>query len=316
MQGEMATGDPSCASGAAEGRREICVFINRRSGKREGGRRAAEIEAVFRSLSLDCVIRQPRRGSEIPKAAARAVQEGFRTIVAAGGDGTVAAVAAGVAGSDCRMGVIPLGTFNYFARAHGLPETVPEAVRAIASGTVRPIDIGEVNGRVFINNASIGAYAKVLENRERVYRRWGRSRAAAYWSVLVALVRFRARLSAKVTVDGEEHSFKTPMIFVACNAFQLELFRLSGADVIRSGNLAVLVAPDCGRFGLLRFALRLALGSMYRGRDFILLSGQDVLVETRRKGTVVARDGERGRMKAPFRFRLLRGGLDLITPSA
>jgi diacylglycerol kinase family enzyme len=104
------------------------------------------------------------------------------------------------------------------------------------------------------------------------------------------------------------------MIFVANNPFQLELFNLAGADLIRGGQLVALVAPDVGRWGLIAFAIRLALGQMDRDRDFRLLAGRDIMVETLRRAGVVARDGERGRMAAPFHFQLRAGALQLLVP--
>jgi diacylglycerol kinase family enzyme len=313
MQGEIAIGqDP--AAGSDLGGDEILIVMNPHSGKKRTGEKARQLREEVGTRPGRFVIREAAKGSEIEAMVKRAVAEGFRTIAAAGGDGTICAVASALAGTGCRMGVVPLGTFNYFARGHGLPETVPEALQVLADTPARPIDIADVNGHVFLNNASLGAYAKVLESRERIYRRYGRSRFAAYWSVVVALLNFRTRLVTTVTVDGEVHRFKTPMIFVANNPFQLELFNLAGADLIREGKLVALVAPDVGRWGLIAFAIRLALGGMDEDRDFKLLAGRDILVETRRRGTVVARDGERGRLKAPFRFRLRAGALELVAP--
>lgn len=105
------------------------------------------------------------------------------------------------------------------------------------------------------------------------------------------------------------------MIFVANNPYQLELFNLEGADLIREGRLVAMVAPDVGRLGLIAFAIRLALGSTHAGRDFRLLAGREIVVETRRRRAVVARDGERERMRAPFRFRLREAALELIVPA-
>ena len=179
--------------------------------------------------------RRTRGGREIGRETARALEEGIPTIVAAGGDGTICGIAAQLAGTGSRMGVLPLGTFNYFARSLGLPEELEEAVRVVAEGHLRAIPVGEVNGRVFLNNASLGAYAAILFRRERVYRRWGRSRLAAYWSVITTLLCFRVSLDATVTVDGAMRQFRTPLIFVAKNAHQLDHFELAGADCVRAG---------------------------------------------------------------------------------
>jgi diacylglycerol kinase family enzyme len=180
----------------------------------------------------------------------------------------------------------------------------------------RTIPLGAVNGRVFLNNASVGAYAAILFRRERIYRRWGRSRLAAYWSVLTTLLRFRTSLDVSITVDGVTRAFRTPLVFVAKNAHQLDIFDLAGADCVRSGEFAVFVAPDCTRFELLRTAFRLAVRSVEPSRDFELICGRDVRIETRRRRRFVARDGERERMTAPFRFEMQPDGLRVIVPAA
>ncbi len=304
---------PAGPRGCAVGRERILIIMNPASGKKKSGQPAARL--------IDEAARRPNRlelreveGSEIAATVRRAIDEGYRTIAAAGGDGTICAVASALVGTSCRMGVIPLGTFNYFARGNDVPEDIGEAFRILCDGTPRPLNVGEVNGVIFLNNASLGAYSRILESRERIYAKWGRSRLAAYWSVLVALSRFRSRLIVTMTVDGEVHKLKTPMIFVANNPYQLELFNLEGADLLRQGNLVAMVAPDVGRLGLIAFAVRLALGGTRAGRDFRLLAGREIVVESRRRRAVVARDGEREHMKAPFRFRLRQAAIQLIGP--
>lgn len=313
MQNEIEADLSGAAGATAACRERVLVIMNPQSGKKKSGERAVRlVEEIAGEERLDL---REVKGREIAETVRQAMAEGYRTFAAAGGDGTICAVASALSGTGCRMGVIPLGTFNYFARGHGLPEEIPEAVRVLCEGATKPLDIGEVNGRAFLNNASLGAYSLILESRERIYARWGRSRAAAYWSVLVALSRFRVRLSATLTVDGEVHRLKTPMIFVAANPYQLALFNLEGGDLIRQGKLVAMIAPDVGRLGLIGFAIRLALGTSREGRDFRLLAGRDILVETRRKRAVVARDGERERMTAPFRFRMRQAALELIVPA-
>lgn len=293
---------------------DICVIMNAGSGKQPAGARAAELRGSFARFPRQFELRIVRRGAEIGGEAERAVREGFRTIVAAGGDGTISAVAACLIDTDRRLGILPLGTFNYVARSLGIPAAMEDAVRVVAEGRERTTDVGEVNGRVFLNNASLGAYAAILARREQVYRRWGRSRLAAHWSVVLTLAKLRTALSLRVSVEGEVRRYRTPLVFVANNAYQLQEFGLQGSDCIAAHRFALYVAPDCGRAALLRLAVGLALRRLRPERDFELLCGTDILVETRRRRRHVARDGERALLTGPFRFRLRRDALRVLVP--
>lgn len=295
---------------------DICVILNPGSGTQKGKATAAELRAHFARFPGRFALRLVRSGAQIEAAARLAVREGYDTVVAAGGDGTICAVAGCLADTGRNFGVLPLGTFNYFARSIDLPETLEAAVGVLAGGSTRTVGMGEVNGQPFLNNASLGAYAAILHARETVYRRWGRSRLIAYVAVLATLLRFRRPLTLRVTVDGEVRRFRTPLAFVACNPRQLELLGLDGADCIRAGSFALFIAPDCGRLELLRYVVRLALRAMQPGRDFELICGTDILVETRQRRRLVARDGERARMTGPFRFRFRPGALRVLVPEA
>lgn len=308
IQGE--TGQGETETGARGDR--ILIIMNPASGRKKSGEPASRLREEV--AGDDRIELREVDGRGLADAVRQGISQAYGTIAAAGGDGTICAVAAALAGSGCRMGVIPLGTFNYFARSLEIPEDIGEAVNLLREGRARPLDIAEVNGETFLNNASIGVYARILESRERIYARWGRSRLAAYWSVLVALARFRSRLRVRLTVDGEVHWLKTPMIFVANNPHQLELFDLEGVELLQDGKLVALIAPDTGRLGLIGFAARLGLRGARAGRDFHMLAGRDILVETRRHRTTVARDGERQKMNAPFRFRRHQGALEMILP--
>jgi len=107
-------------------------------------------------------------------------------------------VASRLLGSGRFLGIVPMGAFNFFARSLDLPQSVDEAVDLIATGSPVTVTLGDVNGRIFINNASLGLYPAFLQQREDIYRRWGRSRLAAYWSVLVTLDRFRHPLTLRL----------------------------------------------------------------------------------------------------------------------
>src|SRR5439155_15163527 len=117
-----------------------------------------------------------------------AVEAGCRILVAGGGDGTVNALAGAVVGRDVRFGVLPLGTLNHFAKDLGIPLDLAAAVDVVLDGRVQSVDVGEVNGRVFINNTSIGVYPRIVELRNR-HRGSGMAKwAAALWATLAVLL--------------------------------------------------------------------------------------------------------------------------------
>lgn len=296
-------------------RPDICIIMNAGSGKRRGEEIWRELRAGLARHPGRFELREISHGQDVAPAARRAVEEGFAAIVAAGGDGTISGVAGEVTGAEARLGVLPLGTFNYFSRAYEIPDETPAALDTIIAGATRAIDVGEVNGKIFLNNASLGLYPEILARREDIYRRWGRSRLAAYWSVAASLVRFRRPIALRVTIDGAVFRYRTPLVFVAANARQLQELGLPGGECIADNHFAVFIAPDCSRLELLAYAFRLARQKLVPSRDFELHCGREILVETRRRRASVAHDGERTRLSAPFRFRMRRGALEVIVPA-
>ena len=294
--------------------RGTLIVLNPRSG-RGGGRGGVEAEVVRAcgAAGLEVEIAHARGGS--PEDAAReGLERGFGRIVAAGGDGTICAVASVLAGTDRVMGVLPMGTFNYFARSLGLPQELGGAVEVLRSGTPRPVSVASVNGRAFLNNASLGAYAAILETREDVYRRWGRSRVAAYWSVVKTLATLRAPLRLTIEAGGETLSRRTPLVFAVANAYQLDELGLPGRACVEAEGLALFVAPDEGRRGLMRGAAALALGLARPRRDYEMICAPTIRITTRRSSRLVARDGERSRMGGPFELTVAPGALHVLAP--
>ncbi len=301
--------------------RSVCVIANPGSGRRD--------KALFDTIQ-DELSRAPGRhdlrvvedGADPVAIARQAIEDDFDTLVAAGGDGTIGAVTSALfqAHQDSQaiphLAIIPLGTFNYVARSLDLPLDDPAAATRVAlTGAPRPLAIGDINGQVFLNNASLGAYPAILDQREDIYRRFGRSRVAAYWSVVRALMTLGRPLSLKIDVDGQQIRRKSPLAFIANSAYQLEQFDLPGADAIRDHHFAVFVSPDTGRYRMILSALRLAGRTARLGRDMELVTGRSVTIWTRQKSRLIARDGEKETMKGPFRFCLHSDIIQVITPS-
>ncbi|PVA09609.1 hypothetical protein DC366_13035 [Pelagivirga sediminicola] len=299
----------------SQGRAAMCILLNEGSGKRETSARG-RIGAALQAHGVTADIRVLAKGPDIVPAARRAVKEGYETIVAAGGDGTISAVASVLRGTDRVMGILPMGTFNYFARSLDIPDDIEGAAQLLAEGTQRPVRIATINERSFLNNASLGAYPAILKTREDVYRRWGRSRIAAYWSVLVTLVTLRRPLHLRIEADGQTVERRTPLVFAVNNAFQLDQIGLQGRQDIAEGRLALFVAPDSGRWGMLRHALSLAMGKAQNEVNFDLITGSTIRIEARHSPRDIACDGERARMKAPYILGVDEEALSVIVPQS
>ena len=295
--------------------RNVCIILNERSGDHAEGDRRARLSALLDEAGIGSKIAVPESGDDMVAFARKSLEEsGADMLVAAGGDGTIAAVAAASHDAGVPMGVIPQGTFNYFARGLDIPEDMEGAIDVLASGRLHDMPLGEVNGEVFLNNASLGVYPLILHRRESIYNRWGRSRLAAYWSVLLALTGFRRPLKLRLMLDGREMKLRTPLAFVANSAYQLERFNLDGADAIRDGRFALFTAKGERSIDLVRTALKLAGGAAQKGSDFDLQTARDITIHTGRKRTLVARDGEKALMETPIRIRLRDAPLRVMVP--
>lgn len=292
-------------------RPDICVLANPGSGPaRRNPQALSAAMAVFGPRA------ELRAFSGDPaQEAARALRDGFAIIVAAGGDGTAAGVAHALAGTGAALAVLPLGTFNYFARGLGMPEDPAAAARAILDGASHFIAVGTLNGRVFLNNVAIGLYPAILEEREATYARFGRSRLLAHLASLRTLLRFQRAYRMELTQDQTRQRIRTPMVFVARSAYQLDQFGLDGAEAISQDRFALFLAPQQGRLGFLRLAWRLVRRRVDHRRDVVVSAPQRIgIAVSGRRRLSVALDGEKLKMRLPLRIELAHDQLHVILP--
>ena len=189
-------------------------------------------------------------------------------IVAGGGDGTVSTVAAALVDTDISLGVLPLGTLNHFAKDLGLPLELDAAVGCIAGGATSRVDVGEVNGRVFVNNSSLGLYPDIVRDREQQQKRFGRGKWHALLRASIAALRRYPFLHVSLTVEGRERAYRTPFVFIGNNDYRMEGLALGERTALDDGLLSLYVAQRPGRLRLVQLALRALLGRLRETRDF------------------------------------------------
>ena len=251
----------------------------------------------------------------IASLAKDAKKDGSLAVVAAGGDGTVSAVASALAGSSVPLGILPTGTLNHFAKDLGIPLDLEQAAKVIGDGAVRKVDIGEVNGRMFVNNSSLGMYPHIVRGRMKGQRP-GRSKSVAFvWSLLAA-VRRNERLSVRLTSpDGAQIIRRTPLVFVGNNRYQISGLKIGSRSAIDQGELAAYVVHENRRRSLVRMAIEGILGRLLRGPDFDFLFTRELWIESKHPTVQVAADGEVFRLSSPLHYRIHPAALDVIVPA-
>ena len=294
--------------------RPIPVILNATAGKGYTPERQEELRKQFAEAGLEVEIHAASRGEEIVDLARRALTRNPRFIVAAGGDGTVSAVASCLRGKKVALAVLPAGTLNHFARDLGIPTDMEEAIKAIAAGSPVGVDLGEVNDRPFINNASLGIYPDIVRDRVRQQRRLGRGK---YWAMLwatLAVMRRSPFLSLTMEIDGKPVHCRSPFVFIGNNDYVMEGFSIGTRSSLRDGRLSIYTTQRRTRGGLMRLAFRALLGRLTQAKDFAVASAASVRIESSRRWMLVATDGEVTAMETPLNFRVLPGALSVIVP--
>ncbi|HEX2972466.1 MAG TPA: diacylglycerol kinase family protein [Tepidisphaeraceae bacterium] len=234
-------------------------------------------------------------------------------IIAGGGDGTLSTVASILADTGIPLGVLPLGTLNHFAKDLNLPLELEPAARVIAARNIHPVDLGEVNGRCFINNSSIGIYPKIVRARVE-HQRLGRGKwlslAVAVLHVFGRIPRYRVRLN----LDGQEDIRTTPFLFVGNNRYQINPSEFGGRTALDHGELCLYLAENISRFAMLRLLLRSAIGRLEQSPHFESCYLRELWIDTGRPLVDVAIDGEVTHMSTPLHYRIRPAALRVIAP--
>jgi diacylglycerol kinase family enzyme len=297
------------------------IVLNAGSGRRDAEAARAAIEGVLAGAGRPFRVQPVEHPERLRQLAAQAVDEARAAggvVVAAGGDGTINALAQAALGSGCPLGVLPQGTFNYFSRAHGIPSDTVEATRLLLTARPQPVQVGLVNERVFLVNASLGLYPQLLEDREAWKQQFGRTRLVALGAGLATLLREHRQLQLVIELPGAVRRIRTPTLFVGNNRLQLEQIGIEQARVLEAGRLAAITLRPVGTLEMLGLLVRGALGRLgeadqVMSAGFEHMSVRPALPYGRRR-IKLATDGEVLWMRTPLDFRVAPQPLWLLKP--
>jgi diacylglycerol kinase family enzyme len=296
----------------------VIVILNCRAGPAQ--RKASPSEMLSAALSRHGIAAElwcAEDGPAIGALVERAVASGDDTIVAAGGDGTINAVASAVVDRPIRLGVLPFGTLNHFAKDAGIPVALDPAVQLLVKGQEHQVDVGEVNGRIFLNNSSLGLYPRIVRHRAEQQERLGRGKWPAFTWALLSVLRICPSLRLHLDADGERTVTRTPFLFVGNNAYRMDIIRIGARDRLDGGALSVYYARNYGRWGVVSLALRSLLGRVTQAENFESRAVHELLVDAAHERKIdVSTDGEVRRMELPLRYRTRPRALRVIGPPA
>ena len=296
------------------------IVLNAGSGHSDTDEASVAIAAVLQAAGRSHEILRvddPERLRQIAKDAVAKAQSNDGIVVAAGGDGTLNAVAQLALDSGCKFGVIPQGTFNYFGRTHGISSDAAEAAHGLLTARVQPVQVGLVNGSVFLVNASLGLYPQSLEDREEQKERHGRNRLVAAWAGLVTIFRDYQPMLIKLEHEGHTHELRTLTLFIGNNRLQLEQIGIEESGAIEDGKLAAIVLAPMPTATLLGLVARGAMGKLGQARGIRHFAFTSITVRPSSPAVArvkIATDGETKWMRTPLEFEVAPKPLLLMKP--
>jgi len=258
----------------------------------------------------NCEVIEHRDGESIVERvaiAARMATSINGALVAIGGDGTVNLAADAAMRNDLPLGIVPTGTYNFVARAHGVPQDVDAAVSFLLQGRAQPTRVGRLNGRPFLVNASIGLYARLLSDRETFSRHLGRRRAVASLAATVGALRRHRPLDLTLDLRGVARRLTATTFIVGNNRLQLERVGVADLPTTDAPELSAVILHPAARTTLLAMIWRGLLGEVAETREletFLFEKLQVDVPRRRARRITVALDGERVRETLPLKFSL------------
>ena len=293
---------------------KVPVLLNRGGGAvAADGQIAGKVEAALQAEGIEGTIELIDGGDYAVRCRAIA-ERGDPLVIVGGGDGTIGAAASALVGTETRLGILPLGTLNHFARDAGIPTDLEGAVDAIANGVPRRVDIAEVNGKVFVNNSSVGLYPHMVRLRE-AQQAGGRSKRLAMLSASLATLRSFRKHRLRIHAPGLEAPIETPLLFIGNNRYQVNLFGLGQREAIDQGELCLYAVRAHNRARLLWAGLRGIFGRLDQQRDFVTAYVTEAEIASDRARLGVATDGEQQWMETPLVYRVRPGALTIMVPA-
>lgn len=244
----------------------------------------------------------------------RAAGEDYDVLVIGGGDGTINAAATALIGKRTALGILPLGTMNRLAHDLELSMQVDEVLQQLAAGHVRKIDVGEVNGKLFLCNSFIGLPPMISEKRQELRGRGFIERMRGYAAMPLEIARNARRLALRIDGKGEPQVHRALTVVVSNNAYCESPHLLPKRRALDEGRLGLYISKHRTISGTLWLLARAATGRWSGDPDFVGQEVESVTIEASRRRLRVANDGELLWLETPLNYRIHPKALSVLAP--
>jgi YegS/Rv2252/BmrU family lipid kinase len=287
------------------------LFLNRSSGAKLGEDEVRALRDAARDGGLEFV--ELQRDLNLARVIRERMDQGQKLFVTAGGDGTINHVVQALVHTDGVLGVLPIGTFNHFARDLDLPLDWREALEIALTGATRQIDAARVNDRFFVNNLSMGLYPELVARREERGRDYPRWKARAY--ATVATLRKFPHVVINVETEHHQEVIRTHVFMVSNNSYDLSRLGVEAPrSTLEEGRLSVYWLPHLRRFALMRFAAHYLAGRVKDAPGFRSFRTARMKVQAAKKHLHVGIDGEVFTLETPLVITILPKALQVRVP--
>lgn len=251
---------------------------------------------------------------EIKNIVKKAIEDKVEIIIAGGGDGTISLVAELIIDTDIILGVLPLGTLNHFAKDIGMPDDIEESIKIICQKHILPVDVGQVNGKIFINNSSIGLYPQMVKYRLQAQNKL---RLGKWTAMLIASIRtavYIPKFSIELHLNDHKVKFRTPFVFIGNNEYSMNIFKPAKRESLTDGKLSLYTYTHTSRYNIIKLGLSFIFNKLNQEKYFGSLLVEEVIIKAKKKRISVSLDGEITYMQSPLAYKILPKKLKVICP--
>jgi YegS/Rv2252/BmrU family lipid kinase len=292
--------------------KQVLVLVNPKSGTGGTHRYISAIEKVWDTPENDVSFQFSQSAGDGTGKVRRAIERGTGTILVVGGDGMVNSIGCELVGTNVRLGVIPAGSGNGFARHFNIPLAPDAAATALLEGHTQRIDVGKANDRLFFVTCSMAWDGALVKSFEKLGFRGGL--APYILAGAQQLLEYKAQ-PFRVEIDGERLDFKHPLIFTVANLSQF------GSDVLvapnakaDSGNLE-LVAIEKNDMPLVMAQIHRFIEKTFHHHPLVTNQRFKTMVVHRESASPIQIDGELMKAETDVRIEVLPSALDVIVPN-